>query len=153
MNKLRRDYILNLIDGEIAKKELSVQLTTDFAKALKDVSVSQSGDRYHSENAAAISHDYLKALKSLRKEIETSSLRTSSVCKPVSFVEIVYENGENAEFYFVKKGAFLPKVMLITKKSPIGAAIYGKRKWDSITYEIDNGGEKKSFSGRIIHIE
>lgn len=153
MNKLRKEYLLKLINKEVAKAELAAQATAEAARQLKNASPYQAGDRYRSESSAQVARQYLERLKALRDEIVASPDKIYSKVKPVSFVELVYENGENAEFYYVKNVALLPGIMVISKNSPIGLAIFGKKQWDSFTYEVDSGGEKKSFSGRIIHIE
>lgn len=153
MNKLRKEYLLNLIEKEITKAELATRATQDSALVLKKASPSQAGDRYHAEAASSIAKEYLARLRNLQEEISKSPDKIYTRVKPISFVELFYENSEKVEFYFVKNGALLPEALLITLDSPLGASIEGKKLWDNFSYEVDKGNKRASYSGRIINIE
>lgn len=89
--------------------------------------------------------EYLERLKALQEEIVSSQDKIYSKVQPVSFVGLVYENGEKTALYFVKQPALLPEVLLITPNSPIGTAINGKKMWDDFTYEIEKNEKKISY--------
>jgi transcription elongation GreA/GreB family factor len=110
---------------------------------------SAAGDREHSHAQAVIVEENLNKLKRTSEEIEAFINRpVPEKIEPVCFMTLVYDNGEEKEFYLVRDPIHLQGFNLISPKSPLGQSLIGKRVNEKFEYELE--GQKTS--GRVTKI-
>jgi len=110
---------------------------------------SAAGDREHSRAQAVIVEENLNKLKRASKEIETFIGKpVPEKIEPVCFMTLIYDNGEEKEFYLVQHPIHLQRFNLISLKSPLGQSLMGKRVNEKFEYELE--GQKTS--GRVAKI-
>lgn len=151
MTKEEKDLLQNYIKEEIQKAKQSA-LQADEASKFIISGPSQSGDRYHAQNAADLANAYVLELEKLNKEIENAKEEINEYIKPVSHVEVRYDDGNNLDFYLVENAASLTRFLFISKGSPLGNSIVGKKVGDTFNYKLGEGDSQKTFSGKILKV-
>ncbi|OGM02098.1 hypothetical protein A2115_03650 [Candidatus Woesebacteria bacterium GWA1_41_8] len=132
--------------GEFAAK--TKESANEVAKSAAG-SWSAAGDREHSRAQAVIVEENLNELKRINKEIETFIGKpVPEKIEPVCFMTLIYDNGEEKEFYLVHDPIHLSGFNLISPKSPLGQSLMGKRINEKFEYELE--GQKTS--GRVTKI-
>ena len=145
MIKSRKEEILKLINFEVGKAKLMMDVTGFDAK--------NAGDKYHEEEAANITKKYFENLSKLLDEVKSAPDNSPEIVKPICYVELNYESGERVKLYLVRNYTLVTGALLITSESPIGRAIVGKKQSDNFSYEIVKGESKITYSGKIEIIE
>ena len=96
-------------------------------------SPSQSGDREHATNQAAITVERYTNLLSLAGELENAlRLQVPRTVTVPCFVRLKSEFKE-LEAYIVSSVAYVPEVTVMSSTSSLGTALEGKNKTDSIS--------------------
>lgn len=160
MTKEKKKKVLDFLDLEIEKVKTSAAKTSDAAGFVMS-GFSEAGDKqsltlrdkYHAEKTAELTKQYLERLKALRKEIENSSVGVVNKAAPISYIKIRYEDGSELEFFLVENAASVTRFVFISKDSPLGKAVLGKKTGESFSYKLEDGMGKRSFSGKIVGLE
>ncbi|OGM37924.1 hypothetical protein A3F01_02875 [Candidatus Woesebacteria bacterium RIFCSPHIGHO2_12_FULL_38_11] len=140
------------MEVEIQKAKENAKKTDEASKFIV-TGPSQSGDKYHAQNAASLAQSYVNRLEELKLEISSAKDGVSQVAEPESFIEIEYEDKSTLEFYLVDNAVSLTRFLFISKDSPLGLALIGKKVGDSFSYELEENSSKRKFSGKILLIE
>lgn len=152
MTTERKNKLLVFIDTEILRVTDSAQkVKVTLSHSLSGYSI--AGDMFHAQNAKGMVDEYLERLKNLKKEITGALDQVAKKIVPVSFVQVKYADGNILDFYFVKDAVSLPGYLLISKDSPVGKGVFGKKSGDTFSYVIEQEGIKKTFRGKIISVE
>jgi len=152
MTKEEKDILLVYIKEEIRKAKENADKADEASKFIIS-GPSQSGDRYHAQNAADLAGAYVQELEKLNKEISNTSETVNESVKPVSHVEIRYDDGNSLDFYLVENAASLTRFLFISKTSPIGVSIIGKKVGESFSYKLGEAENIRTFSGKILKVE
>jgi len=150
----KKSKILALLENWLEKLEARAERTAEFARAFKDASPSQSGDRYIYEREAEQAQESLQQLRALIEEILSASNESLSSAEPVSYVTITYDNGESMELLFVENsvGLVFDELLMLTPHSPLGQSILGKQIGDRFSYQINHINEATTMAGKITDI-
>lgn len=152
MTHERKGQLLEFLGLEI-KRVKEVARKADEASKFILTGPSQSGDRYHSENAAELAKSYLKRLEKLVEEVKSAKEEILKLAQPVCFVEIEYEDKGRLSFVLVENALTTPGQVFISKNSPLGTAVLGKGEQESFSYELTDATDKKVFSGKVVKVE
>jgi transcription elongation GreA/GreB family factor len=134
------------ISGDAAEKS---QHAANVVSGALAASHSAAGDVEHARNSANLSIQKVAAVKKLAEELEKSlESEVPAYVKPVCFVSIKFEGGNQKDLYFVENPVFLSGFNLISKDSPLGKSLLGKAIGESFSYD---SGEQK-FLGVISEI-
>ncbi len=150
MNKIKKAEILKALDLEILNIRESAQ-KTDEASRVPLIGWSASGDKYHAEMAASLANEYLERLSSLKKEISGANDEPSEFAQPVSLLKVKYDDSETLEFVLVENAVSTSRFIFVSKNSPLGKAVLGKKEGDTFSYTL--GDEGKNHSGQILSLE
>ena len=113
-------------------------------------SYSAAGDAEHSRNSANLSIQKAETIKKLKDELERSlDLVSPEEIKPVCFISVKFEEGNQKDLYLVENPVFITGFNLISAISPLGESLLGKGIGDHFLY---TSGEQK-FRGDVIEIE
>lgn len=148
----KKKELIEFIDTEIARLRQSAAQADEASKFIV-TGPSQSGDKYHSENSAALAQEYLFRVIKLKKEIESADENPNIVALPVSSVEIEYEDANRLSFYLVKNAVSLTRFLFISLESPLGHAVFGKKVGERISYTPDSTKGTRFYSAKVIKIE
>lgn len=151
MTKEEKNTLLTYIKSEVQKAKENAAKADEASKFIVS-GPSQSGDKYHAQNAADLANSYVKELEKLNSEINGVNEEIAQFVKPISHVEVKYDDGNNLDFYFVEHAASLTKILFISRQSPLGVSIFGKKAGETFSYELGEGGEKRAFSGKILSV-
>jgi hypothetical protein len=111
-------------------------------------SYSVAGDVEHARNAANLSIQKAKQIKSLLIEVEKAVNESApSTVLPVCFLELELA-GFSKDFYLVENPILMTGFNLISPVSPLGAALLGKAPGEAFSYI--SGGQ--NFSGKVLEI-
>lgn len=139
-----RIKLLQLVEV-IRKEKKNAQRITEGTKqsaieAAKtaQVSYSAAGDRYHAAGSAYIAEERSKRLENLYLELKQFVDQSSKEEISVSSYIKVNFGGEIKELYLVKNPTFLDQYQLISKSSPIGSLLLGKKPGDVVVFNADN---------------
>jgi len=138
-----KETYLKILDEKLdeAKKRL------DALKFDRSPNISESGHEAIRENAEReiiIQEGVIKGLEQFKEFLETSAEKSQIEIGAQFSVE--FDSGEKTEdAIFAPLTVGFGKVQIITSKSPLGAAVYGKRENDDFSYMA---GEQ-IISGRI----
>ena len=125
-------YAANLVSGALA------------------ASYSAAGDVEHARNSANLSIQKTSMIKKLAEELEKSvDSEVPTTVRPVCFVSIKFEGGNQKDLYLVENPIFINGFNLISVISPLGESLVGKGMGDKFSY---TSGEQK-FKGSILQIE
>jgi transcription elongation GreA/GreB family factor len=144
--------LLVYLESEVHKARRNAA-ETDLASQFVVTGPSQSGDKYHSVKAAELTEKYLANLLNLKKEIENEPVKAVDAAKPICFVGIAYTDGGILTFTYVNKAVSLTQFLFVSKDSPLGRAILGKKAGDDFSYSLDEGMGNKLFKGTITKLE
>jgi transcription elongation GreA/GreB family factor len=148
----KREKLLNfsnLIKKESKKsykRRLEARKSANEIAKVAAYSPSQSGDRTHAENQAAIYEENYKRLKSLVTFLEKKV--KESVPEKVKIgcvVSVVYKDGTEEEIYLVNNPLTLPGFKVVSDKSLLGSALLDGKVGDVFKF-LDR-------EGRIVEIE
>lgn len=153
MKKGRKQEILKILEKEIKKAQETAKKTLITAKIFTRASRSQQGDRLYFQNTARLAEDRLIELLNLKKEITNVPDESLKIAEPISFVTLIYQNGEKQSFYLVNKSPKLTGLQLITPQSPLGKSIAGKKQGENFSYQAGENDETTTYSGKIEKIE
>lgn len=95
---------------------------------------------------------YLEKLRVLKNEIESLSEKSNSEINLGSFALVRYEDGSMLEICIVNNPVSVPNFLFVSKDSPLGSVLLGKREGESFAYNTD-GERSKNFSGVVIRVE
>lgn len=113
-------------------------------------SLSQSGDRFHSQGQADIAMERVKRLTSVLEKVEKESKnKAPESITPVCFVNLEYKDGAKDGFYFVDEPLSLADYKFVSVNSPFGIILKDKKVGDNFEYLISEAKR----TGRIISIE
>ncbi len=112
-------------------------------------SYSAAGDAEHARNSANLSMQKYSAIKKLSEELQKSLDReVPGEVAAVCYVLVKFADGNKKELYFVENPVFIGGYNLISRDSPLGKSLVGKRMGESFSY---TSGEQK-FEGEILEI-
>lgn len=113
-------------------------------------SYSAAGDAEHSRNSANLSIQKAETIKKLKDELERSlNSGSPEEIKPVCFISVKYEDGNQKDLYLVGNPVFITGFNLISASSPLGESLLGKEIGDHFSY---TSGEQE-FKGNVLEIE
>src|SRR3990172_5810629 len=141
----KKKMILDFLEGEIMRARLNA-IKTDEASKFVVTGPSQSGDKYHAQNAASLAASYVARLENLKKEISEADIALAQIVKPGSHIEIEYADASRLDFYLVDNAVKVTRFLFVSERSPLGSAIMGKKVGDNFGYELENAGGRRSFS-------
>ena len=152
MTKERKNETLVFLELEIQRAKENAEKTDEASKFIM-TGPSQSGDKYHAQNAAALAKSYVKRLEKLKKEIQEAKEEPETIVKPTCYIEVEYDDGSKLNFYLVENAVSLAGFLFISSLSPLGSSILEKKVGETFTYEFQKDGAKRKFSGKIVRIE
>lgn len=148
MNRSRKKKVLNLIDSEIEKARTTAGRALSGAVKVGSVSVKGKKDL----GGVDLAKSYLEKLRVLKNEIESLSEKSNSEINLGSFALVRYEDGSMLEICIVNNPVSVPNFLFVSKDSPLGSVLLGKREGESFAYNTD-GERSKNFSGVVIRVE
>ncbi|MFA5932714.1 MAG: hypothetical protein WCV81_00440 [Microgenomates group bacterium] len=144
--KDKEKYLINLEEKLVeARKRL------DALRADRSPNISESGHEAIRENAEReiiIQENVIKGLEQFKEFLVTSAEK--SQIEEGSQFTIDFDSGEKIEdAIFAPLTVGLEGAQIITRKSPLGMAIYGKKEADNFNYTAGD----QSVSGKIIAVK
>lgn len=113
-------------------------------------SYSAAGDIEHATNAANLNEEKVNKMKLLLDELEEAlELPIPEKIEPVSFFWVKFSDGNLGEFFLVDNPVYVEGFKIISKDSPIGKVVLGKKVGEGFEYEVDGG----RTSGVVLGIE
>lgn len=152
MNTTDQKELLEIVKTHLDKARVAATEARWAAKRMRGASRSQQGDRKFFENAADLAESNLAELEELSKVIDNQKIDTKKLVEPICTVELEFGKGEKTKFFFIPARAGITDSRFLTPQSPLGQAILDKKTGEKFAYEIDQEGQRKSFSGKITKI-
>ncbi len=126
----------SLVDAEAAAKSSR--------KAAQEVtggvltSYSAAGDIEHATNAANLNEEKVSKMKLFLAELEEAlTFPVPQAVQPVCCFSVKFEDGGSQDFILVNNPVYVEGFKIISKDSPIGKVVLGKRVGESFEYEVD----------------
>jgi len=135
MNSLKKEEILSILEIEIERVKDESRAPGSLIATTKE-----------------LSQKYLERLDSLKEEIKNDASLDKTTINPVCQVLVEYDDRSQLDFVLAENAVSFAKLLFISTRSALGKAIIGKKLGEKFFYEIEEKGEKRNFSGKVISI-
>jgi transcription elongation GreA/GreB family factor len=149
VNIARKKKVLNLIDSEIEKAKTTSGRA--LSSTVKTGSILVKGKEDLA--GADLAKSYLEKLKALKNEIKSLSNEKNLKINLGSFALVRYEDGSLLEICIVKNPVSVPNFLFVSKDSPLGSLLLGKKEGESFSYNNTEDETDKNFSGVVIRVD